>query len=181
MKRRRASLAITLALTLTACGGTGPTPSPTTPPTMPPTPPTTPPPTEEVLTGTWYGTTITEQFETEATTFEFIQNGSQVSGTLTLIGNYADSTEITGAVASSAVTISAPFIFTDGDGNDRDLEYRYEGDISEETLAGTVTLFIDGVQSERGTFSVTQQTASTPPTTPVSLKAQTPGTASLNE
>ena len=125
-----------------------------------------PTPTPGDLTGTWTGTTTTTAYGVEQTTFEFTQSGSNVSGTLTLVGNVpADpNNPITGTVNGSAVTISASYKPTeDGVETGDTLEYRYEGTLSGMTLAGTVTLLTNNTATETGQFSVTQSSTATAP------------------
>ena len=123
-----------------------------------------PTPTPGNLTGTWTGTTTTTTYGVEQTTFGFTQSGSSVSGTLALDGTGgAVSTDITGSVNGSSVTISAPFSLVDPDGNQTGtLTYTYEGTVSGSTFSGAVMLS-GGSNQEQGQFTVTQSSAATAP------------------
>jgi len=116
--------------------------------------PAPPPPGEADLTGTWSGTTTTQQFGTEQTTFNFTQSGSQVSGTLTLTDSSGGSfsADVTGSVSGNSATVSGAFPLQAGG----ELEYRYEGTFSETSYSGTVTLLVDGAPQQQGEFSVTR-------------------------
>lgn len=108
------------------------------------------------LTGTWTGTTTTTRFGNEGTTFELIQSGSDVTGTLALVGS--PTVDIEGSVSGSSVTLSAGYSV-----NGVPLNYVYEGTLSGTTLSGSVTLLDNGVEGEIGQFSVTRSSASTAP------------------
>ena len=124
-----------------------------------------PTPTPAELTGTWSGTTTTGRFGVEQTTLELVQSGTSLSGTLTLVGaDGSASSEVTGTVDGSAVTVSAFFRPTQGGVETEDiLEYRYQGAFSGTTLAGIITVLINDIEDQTGQFSLTRSgDASTP-------------------
>lgn len=116
-------------------------------------------PTEGDLTGTWTGTTTTEAYGVEQTTFELTQNSSSVSGTLTVASSEGQvSTSVTGSVSGSSVTLTGTFPLP----NNGAVVYSYNGTVSGTTYSGTVSL--SGITTpEQGQFSVAQSSASTAP------------------
>jgi hypothetical protein len=110
------------------------------------------------MTGSWTGNTSTQEFGELSTTFNITQSGSQLSGTLTLAGEL--NSDITGSVSGGTATISASYGLQAGGS----VEFRYQGNASETTYSGTVTLVFSDGQQGQGDFSVTR--GSTPPPPP---------------
>jgi hypothetical protein len=127
-----------------------------------PPPPPPPPPGSVDMTGTWRGSTTTQRWGTEDTTFEIAsQVNNQFSGTLIL--NPGDfQTSLTGSVSGSTVTASGSFGL-DGGGS---VEYRYQGNVANNTYSGTITLAFSSGQQEQGTFSLTKGGSPPPPPPP---------------
>ncbi len=104
------------------------------------------------MQGTWQGSTTTETYGQEQTTFVLTQNGSDILGTLQCTdanGTCVETEDVTGSINNSMVSISAIFR------GESDVEYLYTGTSTGNTYSGNVDLNVKGgVYEEGGTFSV---------------------------
>jgi hypothetical protein len=110
----------------------------------------------EDMQGVWKGTTNTQIFGEEQTTFTLTQNGSDISGTLKLTDtdNNSYEAEANGSINNSSANISSIFDLEDGNGN---IEYVYNGTIDGNTFSGNINLFENGVDTNQGgTFTVSK-------------------------
>ena len=121
-------------------------------------------PTPSDLTGTWTGTTTTNSFGTQQTTFDLTEDNGTVSGTLTLSGGTAQfeaNNPVEGTVSGSSVSLSASY--TSETDSTIGVDFVYSGTVAGSGIVGTVTLnFSDGT-TDSGQFSVTQGSAVTAP------------------
>lgn len=136
------ALLFSAACLLNACGGGGGGGGPT-------------PADIEDMQGVWKGTTNTQMYGEEQTTFTLTQNGSDISGTLKLVdaNNNSWQAEANGSVNNSSANISSFYSLETG-GN---IEYAYNGTIEGSTFSGNINLFEDGVDTDQGgSFSVSK-------------------------
>lgn len=107
------------------------------------------------MQGEWKGTTTTQRFGEEQTTFVLTQTGSDISGTLKLAdaNNNLWEAEANGSVNNSSANISS-FFSLEGGGN---IEYAYDGTVEGSTFSGNINLYEDGVDTDQGgTFTVSK-------------------------
>lgn len=139
--KRTGLFGLGLAVLLSACGSTAPTPS-----------------AKESLVGTWTGTTTIDDLALGETTFNFVLDDDDVvRGTAEIVGSERDSAEVVASFSEIDIDVrvyTTPKNELDFEGGD--VTYLYEGTLSGTTFSGDVLRLVDGAAEGLGAFSVTK-------------------------